>query len=354
MRTNLWVALALLLTAASGVDAATVKKIKAPKRLIILDQGSKEGFLKKKKVCFYDANDQKVACGRVRAAKAKASSVLIKKEADVEKITVGMRAEIENIDNKDVKITIDENAPVTVEEGYVAPNYIGLFGAFPVKDAVSYQNLVYDTPLGLNADSMWTQDSAVKAIGVGGEVGFGLKSFTLAIGARTRTFSPKRVSADYDNKDGDFYFEEYVESIGTGKSLGYWLDFYYLRWDWGVASLNLGNGIDMDSSTVTFTMDHLSDKTTDVTRYYDVKSSLKAMSLRTNLLLDFKFGPVGFKMGTTIFVPVSQQQSISVKQIDPFTNSWLKNKTAEEDVKEKLAHKAQVGMDLLLMGYFAY
>lgn len=354
MRAIYWAVLALLLVEASGADGATVKAIKAPKRIVILNGGTKAGFLRKKKVCFYDANRRRVACGRVRAAKSKVSSVLIKRETDLAKITVGMEANIEILDNKDVKITIDESAPGPVEESYAAPNYIGLFGAFPIRDAVTYQNLVYETPLGQQKDSMWSQDSPVKAVGIGGEFGFGIKSFTLAIGARSRTFSPKRVSADYDNKDGDFYFEEYVESIGTGKSLGFWLDFYYMRWDWGVASLNLGNGIDSDSSTVTFTTDHLSDTSTDVSRIYDVKSSLKATALRTSLLLDFKFGPVGFKMGSIIFIPLSQQQTITVEQNDPFTTSFLKDKTAEEDVKEKLAHKAQVGVDLLLMGYFAY
>jgi hypothetical protein len=354
LRAFIWVGLSLAATLGVSAQAATVKKLKAPKRIVILDEGTKTGFLKKKKVCFYDAEKKKVACGRVRAAKGKISSILIKKEADFAKITVGMLAEIENIDNKDVKITIDENAPAPVEEGYAAPWYIGLYGAFPLRDSVSYQNLVYETPLGQPAESMWSQDSAVKAVGVGGELGFGIKSFTLAIGARSRTYSPKRVSADYANPDNDFYFEEYVETIGTGKALGYWLDFYYLRWDWGVASLNLGNGIDMDNSSVSFTMDHLKDGSSDSQRYYDVKSTLKAMSLRTSLLLDFKFGPVGFKMGSIIYIPLSQQQSITVEQKDPFTTMYLKDKTAEEDVKDKLGHKSQVGVDLLLMGYFAY
>ncbi|RZA15758.1 MAG: hypothetical protein EOP10_25805, partial [Proteobacteria bacterium] len=104
----------LLLTAlAAGVsEAATVKSIKAPKRIVILNEGTKTGFLKKKKVCFYDAQGKMIACGRVRAAKAKVSSVLIKKEEDVAKITVGMEAKIAIDDKKDVKITIDDSAPV--------------------------------------------------------------------------------------------------------------------------------------------------------------------------------------------------------------------------------------------------
>ena len=201
---------------------------------------------------------------------------------------------------------------------------------------------------------MWTAESPVKSVSIGAEVGFGIKSFTLALGARSRTFSPKRVSADYADADGNAFFEEYVESIGKGTSVGGWFDFYYARWDWGVASLNLGNGIDIDNSQVAFTMDHHSDKDDVVTNYYDVKSTLQAISLRTDLLLDFKFGPVGFKMGSILYIPLSQSAKVTVEQTDPFTTQFLKNKSAEDDVKEKLGHKSQVGLELLLMGYFAY
>ncbi len=355
MRGIYWIGLTLLAIEASAANGATVKKIKAPKRLVILDEGTRNGFFKKKKVCFYDADKKKVACGRVKAAKGKSSSVLFKKEADVAKITLGMEADIEISDNKEVKITIDENAPPPVEGGYLASNYIALFGSFPLRDTITYQNLIYDTPLGQDTDSMWKQDSAVKSVGIGGEIGFGFQSLTLSIGARSRTFSPKRVQADYDNKVGDpAVFEEFVESIGSASSLGYWLDLSYLRWDYGVASLNFGNGIEIDTSKVTFTLDHKSDENAAVDRYYDATSELSATSLRSSLLLDFKFGPVGFKLGSILFIPVAQKEVLTLTQTDPFTAQFLKGITPDEDLKLKLGHKAQTGVELLLMGYISF
>jgi len=354
VRGIVWIGLTLLASGASQANGAVVKKINAGKRLVLIDEGTKSGFSKKKKVCFFDVEKTKVACGMIRAAKGKSATVLIKKPADLLKITVGMEADIEIMNNKNVKITIDENAPVATEAAYAAPTYIGLFGNVPLRDAVSYQNLVYETPLGQDVDSMWSQDSGVKSIGIGGEVGIGIKSFTLAIGGRQRTFSPKRVSADYDSKDADPAFEEFVETIGKGSSLGYWLDFYYLRWDYGVASLNLGNGIDIDTSTVTFTMDHKSDNNDTVDRYYDAKSVLASTALRTSLLLDFRFGPVGFKVGSVLFIPINQKETLTLTQTDPFTDQFLKENTPDEDLKQKLAHKAQVGFEMLVMGYFAF
>ncbi len=346
----------LLLTALiAGVsEAATVKSIKAPKRIIILNEGTKTGFLKKKKVCFYDAEGKMIACGRVRAAKAKLSSVLIKKEEDVAKITVGMEAKIAIDDKKDVKITIDDSAPVAVEEEYVAPYYLGLFGAFSAKDTASYKNLVYEAPLGQDVGSLWAADSDVKAVGLGAEIGIGIKSFTLALGARARTYSPKRVASDYADRDSNNEFEEYVETVGKGSSSGFWLDFYYLRFDWGVASFNLGNGLEMDKSIVKFTTEQLSDDNDDKRLLYKGKSTLDAMSLRTNLLLDFKFGPVGFKMGTIIILPLTQKQKVSIVHGDEFVAGTLSGKTVEEDFKESLSHKAALGVDLMMMGYFSF
>lgn len=339
---------------AGGAEAATVKSIKAPKRLVIINEGSKTGFIKKKKVCFYDAQGQMVACGRVRATKAKVSSVLLKKEEDLAKIVVGMEAKIAVDTAKDVQISIDDSVPVATEEAYVAPYYVGLFGSFSVKDQASYKNIVYETPLGQNVESMWSQDSDVKAVGLGAEVGIGIKSFTLALGARARTFSPKRIASDYNDADRNNDFEEYIEATGQGLSSGFWLDFYYLHWDWGGTSLNIGNGVDMDTSIVKFNANILSDLNDDKRILYKAKSTVKALSLRTNLLLDLKFGPVGFKIGSVILFPLSQSQKIKVEHSDPFTTDFLKGKTAEEDFKESLAHKTALGVDLIMMGYFAF
>ncbi len=356
LRTSHGLGLAVLLLAATSGEAATVKKINAVKHLVILDQGTNDGFDKKKKVCFFE-NEQskdKLACGKIKAAKGKASSVFVKKDEDLAKIKVGMFADIEAINNKNVKITIDENADKPVEEGYKAPIYVGLFGGFAIAAPVSYNNLVYETPLGKDTETMWSKDTPVKATSFGAELGIGLGQFTLALGGRSRSFAPKRVSSDYADKDNDTVFEDYTESTGTGKGVGGWLDFYFVHWDFDLASFNMALGVDVDNSTVKFQLDKLSDTDNTTTRLYDVTSKLSVFSLRVPLILDFKFGSVGFRMGTVIFAPLKQKEQLTVVQSDPFTDQYLKGKTPDEDLKENLDHKAKAGAELTFMGYFAF
>lgn len=344
----------MLLSSQVAFAQAKVEKINAKKKLVIVTGVKKEGFKKKKKVCFYDFENNKVACGVIRAVKGNSSSIFIKKDEDLTKIEVGMIAAIEKKD-KNIKITIEDTPPEGAEEAdKPAPNYVGIFGAFPLVDAVGYKNLIYETPLNEDAATMWTADSSVASVSFGAEVGFGIKSFTLALGARSRTYTPKRVSSDYADKDGDEYFEDYAEAIGKGSAIGFWLDFYWLKLDYGLASVMFGSGIDVDNSTVTFTMDQLSEDNETVNQYFKATSTLKVLSLRTNILLDFNFGAVGFKMGTILYVPLQQTQGFTFESTDPETTEHLKGVTAEEDLKKTLGHKAKFGADLLIMGYFAY
>lgn len=328
-----------------------VEKIVAKKKLVLVNGGKTEGFKPKKKVCFYDTQNNKVGCGVVRTVKGSKSSIFVKKEEILSLIEVGMIAAIDK--NKDVKITIDENQN-PVDENKPAPNYVGIFGAFPLVDSVGYKNLIYETPLGEDAETMWTADSSVASVSFGAEVGFGIKSFTLALGGRSRTYTPKKVASDYADKNNDQYFEDYAETIGKGSSIGFWLDFYWLKLDYGLASVMIGNGVDLDTSTVDFTMDQLSEDSDVVNKYVTAKSTLKTTSIRTNILLDFNFGSVGFKMGAILYAPIQQEQKFTFSNTDPETISHLKVLTAEEDLKSKLGHKAKFGAELLIMGYFAY
>jgi hypothetical protein len=334
-------------------DSVKVEKVNTKKKLVIINAGKKAGFKKKKKVCFYDMQNEKVGCGTVRSAKADGASIFIKKDETLAKIEVGMVAAVEKKD-KDVKISIDEPTGEAEEESKPAHNYVSIFGAFPLIDSVGYKNLVYETPLNEDADSMWSSDSTVASVSLGAELGFGVKSFTLALGARQRTYTPKRVSSDYADLNDDNYFEEYAESIGKGTSTGFWFDFYWLRMDYGLASVMMGNGIDIDNSSVTFTMDKLTEVDDSVNGYVKATSTLKVVSLRTNILLDFNFGAVGFKMGTILYIPLQQQQSFSAEITDPEASEHLKNIEPDEDLKAALSHKAKFGAELLIMGYFAY
>jgi hypothetical protein len=221
-------------------------------------------------------------------------------------------------------------------------------------NAITYNNVLYETPLSTEIESMWTRDSAVKNLGINMELGIAFSQSLIAFGARTRMFIPKKIASDYEDKDKDGYFEKYAESVGRGQSFGVYLDYYYLNYPFGVVSLNIGNGIDFDQSTVKFTMEQKEDSVEDTVQLFSGTSKLSAAFLRTNLLLDFQFGSVGFHFGTTISVPMTQKSSLTLTHSDPFTDASLTNVTAEEDLKGKLGHQAKVGADLFLAGYYSF
>jgi hypothetical protein len=243
-------------------------------------------------------------------------------------------------------------APASTES---PKNYVTGLVLLPLVGPISYQNLIYETPVGRQVDSMWSSDSAVKSLGFGLELGLGISSFQLTAGLRSRTFLPKKISSDYDDVDGDNTFEQFMDTTATGTGFGAWLDFYWLIVDFGVVDFRLGNGLEFDSSTVNFEATQLSDLNSDSTTMYKGKSSLTALSLRLLPTLDFIFGPIDFTLGAVIYIPVSQSSKFSLATSDdPFLSSLNPDKTAEQDVKDSLKHEAKPGADLLLSAGFVF
>jgi hypothetical protein len=226
----------------------------------------------------------------------------------------------------------------------------------PLVGPISYQNLIYETPVGRQVDSMWSSDSAVKNLGFGLELGLGISSFQLSAGLRSRTFLPKKISSDYNDVNGDNTFEQYIDTTATGTGFGAWLDFFWLIADFGVVDFRLGNGLEFDSSAVTFEAVQLSDDDDKTDTLYAGKSTLTAMSLRILPTLDFIFGPIGFTLGAVIYIPVSQSSKFSLDtSTDPFATSSLNpDTTPEMDLKGALKHEARAGADLLLSAGFVF
>jgi hypothetical protein len=356
IRTIRWI-IFLLSTAATPVFAAKVIKIDATKKVITIDEGTDTQFVKKSKVCFYDANNVKVGCSYIRTAKPKISFIKIKGDKLFAKIQMGMMAKVEA--GPPVPgtpgITADPAMPVATTPTDSPKSYVTGFALLPLVGPISYQNLIYETPVGRQVDSMWSSDSAVKSLGFGLELGLGISSFQLTAGLRARTFLPKKISSDYDDVDGDNTFEQFMDTTATGTGVGAWLDFYWLIVDFGVVDFRLGNGLEFDSSTVNFEAVQLSDVDDASTKMYAGKSTLTALSLRILPTLDFIFGPIDFTLGAVIYIPVSQASKFSLgTSEDPFVANLNPDKTPEQDVKDSLKHEAKPGADLLLSAGFVF
>ncbi len=332
----------------SQVFCATISKINQAKKLVTVNEGSDTGFVKKARVCFYEGAT-KIGCAFVKASKNNIASIKPKDKL-LAKLKEGLEVRLEPLPTAGLATSTEPE----VAGASSFASYLRVGASFPVANAVTYSNLLYETPLSADIESMWTRDSTIKNLGVNVEVGIALSNSLLAFGARSRMFIPKKIASDYEDKDKDGYFERYAETVGRGKSMGVYLDYYYLNFPFGVVSFNLGNGLDFDQSTITLTMDQREDGLDETNQLFSATSKLTASFLRTNLLLDFDFGSLGFHFGSTIYVPITQKNSFVLSYSDPFTDSSLKNITAEEDLKAKLGHQAKVGADLFLATYYSF
>lgn len=339
--------------AASEGFAATITKINAAKKTVSVDLGTEGGVEKKSKICFYEAST-KVGCGSVKSLGPKTSTVRIKSTKIFPKLKVGLEAKVES--------TTPGAGPAAVAGAIVAPEGSAsssgepfftptVFYGFPILNPVNYSNLVYETPLGENVSSMWSADSRVKSTAAAFESGFAIGSTTLNIGLRGRFYSPKIITSDYNDADEDQkkYFEEYAETVATASAFGAYADFYYLNYRWSIVGLKIGNGLDFDSSKVDFEMVQKDEFNADEKNvYYRASSSLNAISLRTNIMLDFRFGMFGLKFGTVLFAPIAgkaQFQLADNNNPDPFAQ-FLQEKTPAEDLEAALEHTAKFAAEL--------
>ena len=357
IKTIRWIIFLSGLTAAQAF-AAKVTNVNVEKKVVTIDEGTETNFVKKSKVCFYDASNVKVGCSFIRTAKPKISFIKIKGDKLFAKITVGMQAKMEAgppVPGTPGITAIDPAAASTAPLDK-PKSYFKALMLLPLVGPVSYQNLIYETPVNRQVDSMWSADSAVKTFGLGLEFGLGISSFQLAGGLRTRFFMPKKISSDYNDVDGDKTFEQYVDTTAIGSSFGAWLDFYWLILDFGVVDFRLGSGLDFDSSAVTVDAVQKSDADASEVTIYQGKSTLSALSLRLLPSLDFTFGPIAFTLAAAIYVPLSQSSKFSLDtQDDPFATANLNPSiTAEQDLKDSLKHQAKPGAELQLSAGFVF
>ena len=212
-------ALLFFFLTARPIFAAKVTKVDTAKRVILIDEGTETNFVKNAKICFYNESSVKVGCALIKSAKAKISSIKIKSDKLLAKITVGLNVKLEAAPAASVAVISAEPATPAAETKVKAKSYLIALLGLPISSPISYQNLLYETPSAPSVNSMWSSDSPVKTLAVGLEYGLGLGSFQLALGARTRLFIAKKISSDYADVDSNRIFEQYMDTNSTASSI---------------------------------------------------------------------------------------------------------------------------------------
>ncbi|MFW7378318.1 MAG: hypothetical protein ACOH5I_05895 [Oligoflexus sp.] len=342
------------------VEAANVRGI-VKEKYISIDAGTNQGFVKKARVCFYDQGTR-IACGLVVQAKEKRSFARVA-EKNLKKIKKGL--EVRLYESGSTTTASKSNTSTTEEKKQEEASNTEDNGASNLKLAyiltpqtpATYHAVSYFSPFDNNGDAaqvstLWDRDRDIitSALGFGLELGLGIGSSKLTIGGRMRLYKGTTVKSFYDDDENNF-----AETRMTGSSVGAWSDFYYLSFDYGVLSIDIGNGIDLDISQVTMSMEQKSEVNDNTTKMYDYKSSLTIASLRTNILFNLYFGPMGLQFGSFFTIPLSSSGSPSVTVDDPQALTSLAEITPEEDVIEAVNHRAaSFGIELFFSAYYAF
>ncbi len=354
MKALLLVLLGLYAASSYQAEAAEVEKI-VKKRYVKIDEGKSDGFEKKKKVCFYNDDDKKIGCGRVVKATSSAAYVRVSSKR-AKMIKAGMTAKLEDKSSSVASSDQGDSSSSSSSPKGASNLKVGylLTALTPAKyNALSYEYPYDEQGNALSSNTLWTVEKEVAAstLGFGAELGFGVGASKMTVGARMRVYKSTTVKSNYDANLNNF-----SETRMSATAVGAWIDYYYYMMNFGRLSLDIGNGLDIDSSNIAFKMEQKQDGSTDAETLYEASSSLLTASLRTNINLNFFLDPVGLQFGTAILVPLSASQSFSADTInDPQTANLDGSSTAEEDLKTQISHgAASVGVEFFMAAYYAF
>lgn len=330
----------LLLLSNSAYTAEVKKRLK--KKRIMISEGKDSGFKKGVKVCIYK-DDEQVACGKVIKAKSKSAYVKIKKSKDFKKIKKGMEAKIDGDKGDDKKEGISPKVAgaTNIKLGYIlTPITPGIFNVPS-----------YSDPQETTVNTLWSADqvSSLSIFGITAEFGFGIGSSKAVIGVRSREYKSFSVATDYTSDSSNF-----AETSISGISVGGYFDFNYLIWNLGSMTVDFGNGLDLDNTTVSLQTSHRDDADTIDNSLYTLESILQTVSLRTNLNINLFLDPLGIQIGTTLLIPLSSAVSDTIITSDT-NNTYLSELTAEQDIRQAVDHRqGSVGLELNFSAYIAF
>lgn len=310
---------------------ASVTNVNSKKRLVTIDSGKSDGLQKGDRICFYDPSGKKVGCGKIRSVKKSSSRIKLSKKR-IKKIEVGMEA-----------------TPGS-EGGGGGSSRSKLKFAYILSPMMTtkYNKLSYFTPIDGTEETLWepTGPQANSFLGFGAEFEMALSGgSSITAGGRMKYFREFSAQADYA-PDAE---NPYAETSIVGSAMGFWADYYYLNF----GSLRIGNGFDLDMSTVNFAA---AEKTDDggESLLAEATSKLTTMSLRTVAVYDMFLDPIGLSFGANFLLPLSASGSTVADVLDPNT-SKIPSIDPNEDLVFSLGHqKAGFGLEIVIAAYIAF
>ncbi|MDD9951853.1 MAG: hypothetical protein OXT67_09850 [Zetaproteobacteria bacterium] len=270
-----------------SVQAATVTSISRKKKMIIIDEGREDGFIKGKKVCVFNS-DKRVACGVVIRVKKNRAQVKINR--DFLKVKKGFEVRIRGASKDD--------------EPEYGPALRFLALPVPVGAPANYQLLTY---LGANAagegsSSLWQSEesytsnaNALISFSVGVE--FEQRYWQVRFGARVREYQSHKRAADYDLAlPGTF-----LQTEQSASASGVYVDYFVPLLD----GLDVGVGVDFDQTTMKFYGEVRDDFDSSYNeRIYNLESSGLVTSLRLPVRYNSYLDPMGLSFGLTSMIPL--------------------------------------------------
>ena len=350
--------LLLLVIFAGNIEAATITKRYKKNGGLKIDEGKNTGFTKGAEVCIYDKDDTQIHCTKVFKAKKTMAFIKIRKKKHFKKIQKGMTVKLKNAVSSQTQTVADKETEITEETMEATPATRGTnikigYVLSPITPSV-YNVIYYGDPNQTEVNTLWKADrtSSLAPVGFGLELGIALGSMDLNLGLRSRVYKPFTIISNYTSDRAQF-----AETKLTADSQGVWIDFTWLKAQFGTFSIDFGNGLDVDISklVVDTTQQDDNDESFKVD-LFKATSTFTTISLRNNINFNFFFNPIGFQLGGSVLVPLSGTAVDSITVTDPQAEQYLGgDKTPEEDLRAAINHRvSSVALELFISVYYSF
>ena len=345
----------VILVRSEWLEAGTVKKVSMEKKSVIVELEGEESAEIGDKICFFDGDNKKIVCAKVKKVKGKKVTVGVKSEKKLEKITVGSKATPKASTSVAAGTESSESPPESDKSPGKMPKKIIGFYSLGLITTANYQKIYYAAPeVETGAKTLWsTNGSGNRSLfGFGGQIALPIKKISINPGFRYRIFSPSPIQSDYKLKQEN----PYVETTVSASEIGLFADVQLLRKSLGKKlAINGGAGLDIAISSVTMSSKLKND--VDKSKEKDLasaKSSLNVISLRLGGSLDANLvGRFGLTSGVTLFVPLLSTGGTPSGTFADDEAKGVANPGA--DIKEQLGHKkSSFGAEINLGGFLSF
>ena len=311
----------------TNLKAASVTDLKKKRKIVVIDEGSANGFEKGLKVCFFRNMDKpKAACGRVvKVAKKKS---FIRTHRRFSKVKRGYYAQIKQGTNSKATETrlnsINEGSiatndsyskdlsklnPKEATENFKVHNYKLGFLFLPNiagETPATYNLLKYNGALQQEGGSLWTNKGKYSSIASDSIVNsFGLEvefiDLQLSIGGRYKSFNNYEISSDYSLVDVNLH----VNSSSSASAVG-----LYFVYGFSLSNhLSLSFGLDIDRTTVSLDAYRYDDLSSEKHNILSAKANNSILSARMQSQYEQYYDPIGFHIGANFILPITSISS---------------------------------------------